>query len=151
MRLENIIASEIMHISRRLFQRGARTMESMNIGVGQVPILELLKTNGTMTQRQIAEEIRVTPATICGTIKRMERTGLIRRTSMESDGRVTCISLTETGETLTEQARKAIEHARRNLLDGFSEEECAQLHSFIIRISENLTHTAQSENEELTQ
>lgn len=151
MKLENIIASEIMHISRRLFQRGARTMESMNIGVGQVPILELLKANGTMTQRQIAEEIRVTPATICGTIKRMERAGLIRRTSMESDGRVTCISLTETGDMLTEKAREAIEQAHRNLLSGFSREECAQLQGFISRISENLTRTAQSENEELTQ
>lgn len=151
MKLQNQIASEIMHISRQLFQRGARTMESMNIGVGQVPILELLKANGTMTQRQIAEKIRVTPATICGTIKRMERAGLIRRASMESDGRVTCISLTETGDLLTAKAREAIEHAHQNLLSGFSEEECVQLQGFINRISNNLTHSAQSENEELTQ
>ena len=74
--LENGIAFEVMHIYRRMLQRGSQAMERMNIGVGQVPILGLLSENGTMTQRQIAEKIRVTPATICGTMKRMEKAPL---------------------------------------------------------------------------
>lgn len=147
---ENSIAEEIMHVSRRLLQRGAQMMESMNIGVGQVPILKLLSDNGTMTQRQIAEEIRVTPATICGTIKRMERAGLIQRASTERDGRVTCISLTDEGRQRTEQAAKIIELSHRELLRGFSEEECRQMENFVRRMGENLTRVIGMTEEEQT-
>lgn len=145
---ENDIADEIMHVSRRLLQRGARMMESMNIGVGQAPILKLLSDNGTMTQRQIAEEIRVTPATICGTIKRMERAGLIQRASTERDGRVTCISLTDEGRERTEQALAVIELSHRELLSGFSEEECRQMQGFVRRMGENLVRAIGMAEEE---
>lgn len=147
--LENGIAGEIMHVYRRLLQRGAQTMESLNIGVGQAPILNLLKENGTMTQRQIAEEIRVTPATICGTIKRMERAGLIQRASNERDGRVTCISLTDEGCERARQALEVIQLSHKELLRGFSEEECRQLEKYVRRMGENLMRaigTAEEEN-----
>lgn len=127
-----------MHVSRRLLQRGAQMMENINIGVGQAPILKLLSDNEVMTQRQIAEEIRVTPATICGTIKRMERAGLIQRSSNEHDGRVTCISLTDEGRSRTEQATQIIELSHRELLRGFSEAECRQMQDFLQRMGENL-------------
>ena len=146
--LENSIAFEVMHIYRRLLQRGTQAMERMNIGVGQVPILKLLSDNGTMTQRQIAEEIRVTPATICGTIKRMERAGLICRASNEKDGRVTCISLTEEGRACTTEAMDAIEQSHREMLDGFSAEELRILLSFAARMSENLTRAVEAAEEE---
>ena len=147
---ENGIAEEIMHISRRLLQRGAQKMENMNIGVGQVPILKLLKENGTMTQRQIAEEIRVTPATICGTIKRMERAGLIQRASAENDGRVTCISLTDEGRERAERALAMIEHSYRELLRGFSDEELRQMQNFVRRMGENLVRVIGISEEEWT-
>jgi DNA-binding MarR family transcriptional regulator len=145
---ENEIAEEIMHVSRRLFQRGTQMMENMNIGVGQVPILKLLKDNGTMTQRQIAEEIRVTPATICGTIKRMERAGLIRRASAERDGRVTCISLTDEGRERAEQAMAMIELSHRELMHGFSREELQQMQNFVRRMGENLVRAIETVEEE---
>lgn len=145
---ESGIAEEIMHVSRRLFQRGAQMMENMNIGVGQVPILKLLAENGTMTQRQIAEEIRVTPATICGTIKRMERAGLIQRASAESDGRVTCISLTDEGRERAQQAMAMIERSHRELMHGFSDEELRQMQDFVRRMGENLVRAIGTSEEE---
>lgn len=147
---ENSIADEIMHVYRRLLQRSAQIMDSMNIGMGQVAILELLSRNGTMTQRQIADEIRVTPATICGTIKRMERAGLIRRASNERDGRVTCISLTEEGRQCTAQARTGAEQAHEEMLRGFTEEERRKLMDFVGRMGENLTHAVETAEEGLT-
>ena len=146
--IENGIANEIMHIYRRLLQRGTQAMERMNIGVGQVPILKLLSDNGTMTQRQIAEEIRVTPATICGTIKRMERAGLICRSADQLDGRVTCISLTGEGRQRTAQALEAIENAHRQMLSGFSDEELKTLSNFVLRMGENLVRAVETAEEE---
>ena len=85
--LRDEIATEIVHISRRLMQRTARAMESLNVGFGQAAILKVLSDHGEMAQRRLAEEIRVTPATVCGTLKRMERAGLIERSAAEGDAR----------------------------------------------------------------
>jgi len=148
--LENNIAFEVMHIYRRMLQRGSQAMERMNIGVGQVPILRLLSENGTMTQRQIAEETRVTPATICGTMKRMEKAGLIRRESNAKDGRVNCISLTEEGRERMTQAKAAIDQSHAEMLSGFSEEELRTLLGFVSRMGENLTRVADVPEEEGT-
>ena len=77
------IAAEIMHVSRQLVQRGVRAMGNLDIGIGQLPVLKLLSDNGAMTQGALAEEMHVTPATISGTVRRMERSGLICRTPAE--------------------------------------------------------------------
>ena len=146
--LENSIAFEVMHIYRRLLQRGSQAMERMNIGVGQVPILKLLSENETMTQRQIAEEIRVTPATIYGTMKRMEKAGLIHRETNEKDGRVNCISLTDDGRAKMIEAKVAIDQSHSEMLTGFNEEELCMLLNFVRRMGENLTRAVETTEEE---
>jgi len=143
--LENSIASELMLVSRQMLQRGSQFMEKLNIGVGQVPILKLLSMNGTMTQRQLADEIRVTPATVCGTLKRMERAGLIVRSTAEEDARVSRVCLTEEGEIRCRQALEALRCSHREMLRGFSQRECRQMADFMRRMSENLSHMMKDE------
>lgn len=145
--LENSIASEIMHVSRRLFQSGQKAMESLNIGVGQLPILKLVCAHEKLTQRQIAEQIRVTPATICGTLKRMERAGLVRRSAAEEDGRILYVSATDEGRLCCRKALEAIDGCYAKMLDGFSEEERRLLRDFAHRIGENLVRSLEDADE----
>ena len=147
--LRNEIAVEIMHAARRLMQCMSRTMEELNVGMGQIPILQLLREKGMMTQRQLAEEIRVTPATICGTIKRMEKAGLIRRTTAKEDARVSCVSLTEEGQNCISRADAMIEEPYREMMAGFSEDECRMMRDFARRIGKNLTRSVERADEEL--
>lgn len=147
---ENGIAAELMHAHRRLLQYSTQVMEAMNIGVGQVIILKLLKEKGTMTQRQIADESRVTPATICGTLKRMERAGLIHRKPDQRDARVSRVTLTEEGAALCDRAIQAMQETGENMLNGFSEAESKQLHSLLLRVSGNLLTAMERNNEVLT-
>lgn len=136
--LEKDIASEMMHVSRKLLRRSVQAMEALNIGVGQLPILRLLWEEGTLTQRQLAEKIRVTPATICGTVKRMEKSGLICRSASKEDARVSRVSMTEEGRLRYEQAATAMGLPYGEMLAGFTERECRQLQDFIRRMGENL-------------
>lgn len=145
--LENQIASEMVHVSRQMIRKGAQAMESLSIGMGQLPILKLLSDNGTMTQRRISEEIRVTPATICGTIKRMERSGLVKRSTAEADGRVSCVSLTADGAERCARAFEVIGDSYATMLGGFSDDECRQLLGFIRRMGENLTQSMEDADE----
>ena len=143
--LDIAIADEIMHVSRRLLQRGTRVIDDMGIGVGQVPILKLLSIHGVMTQRQIADKIRVTPATICGTLKRMERAELIDRRQAAEDGRVIHVCLTEKGRRCSETAREALRLPYSEMLSGFTVSEREHLLNYFRRMGENLAHTCKDE------
>ena len=148
--LRDEIATEIMHVARRLMQRTSHAMERQGVGMGQIPILKLLDENGTMTQRQLAEEIRVTPATICGTLKRMERAGLVRRTQAREDARVSCVSLTEEGKACVRKVEAIIEQRYDDMMAGFSEEECRLMCNFARRMGENLMRSMGHAEEEQT-
>ena len=136
--LKSGIATEMMHVHRQLMQYGSRAMEKLNIGVGQMPILLLLDERKTMTQRQIAEEIRVTPATICGTLKRMEKNGFIIRTPDENDARISRVQLTEAGKAQCEHARRIFDETCRQMLSCLDDDSIARLSSLLTRIQDHL-------------
>lgn len=141
------IAAEIMHVSRQLVQRGVRAMGNLDIGIGQLPVLKLLSDNGAMTQGALAEEMHVTPATISGTVRRMERSGLICRTPAEMDGRSLYVSLTEKGRARCGEAVAAMELPYDEMFAGFSEDECRLARDFVHRMAENLSRETEESGE----
>lgn len=148
--IERGIASELLHAQRRLLQRGAQILEAQNISIGQAAILKILKEKGPMTQRELAAETRVTPATICGTLKRMEKAGLINRETAESDGRATNVSLTEDGTVGCKNALAAIRHIHEEMLTGFTDEECELFQQLIRRMGDNLLRAIEANTEGCT-
>ena len=91
-------------VTRNRFQLSELLLDRMGIGPGQMPILGELRWHGEMTQRQLAEHTHVTAATISGTLKRMERAGLVYRTDDEKDARISIVRLTDEGKERGEQA-----------------------------------------------
>ena len=145
--LRDEIATEIVHISRRLMQRTARARESLNVGFGQAVILKVLSDHGEMAQRRLAEEIRVTPATVCGTLKRMERAGLIERSAAEGDARVSLVRLSAEGQRRFAEASSAIERTYCEMLSGFSDDECRLILGVARRMGQNLTGGAEEQTD----
>ncbi len=141
------IATEIMHISRQLIRRAMRAMGSLDIGVGQLPVLKLLSDNGTMTQGALAEEMHVTPATVSGTVRRMERSGLVCRAPAEMDGRIVYVRLTDKGATRCQEATDAMELPYDEMFAGFSADECRLARDFVRRMAENLSREAEEQDE----
>ena len=132
------IAVEIMRVSRQHFQQCARVLEDLEIGVGHVPVLSLLMQNNVMPQRELATAIHVTPATMSGTLKRMERDGLVTRSVDEKDARVTLVRLSVRGRELCNQALEYFCGRSSILVRGFSPDEIDVLHGFVRRMWQNL-------------
>ena len=132
------VGRALVHTSRRRFQLCELLLERLGIGPGQMPVLGELSRHKKLTQRALAEYTHVTAATISGTLKRMERAGLIRRSEDESDARVSIVELTEKGTAYTEEALRRFTETDTDMLSGFSEEELAQLLGFLNRMHENV-------------
>lgn len=123
---------------RRRFQLSEMLLERMGVGPGQVPILSELKHHSEMTQRELAEHTHVTAATISGTLKRMERAGIVYRTDDTRDARVSIVRLTDTGKKLVDEAWQLFYRTDMDMLSGFSDDECEQMLNYFARMRENV-------------
>lgn len=80
-------------------------------------ILSILKKDGSITQRQLTEQLGIQPGSASEVLGKLEAAGLILRTPSEEDRRTTTVSLTEEG------AAKAGETHRSPLFSCLTEEE----------------------------
>ncbi len=104
-------------------------------------ILFVLKheINDTLaSQKEIADLIGISPATVAISIKRMERSGLIQKVADPNDLRRNLITITEKGLTLLAECEKAIDDIDVGMFKGFSSEERQLLKTFYMKMIHNL-------------
>ncbi|HEU0075321.1 MAG TPA: MarR family transcriptional regulator [Dehalococcoidia bacterium] len=94
--------------------------------------------NGTLTQREIRHDVRVTAPNISQLIDALERDGMVQRKVGQKDRRVTYVELTPKGWQLADALVPAMARLMSNSLDGFTDEEKARFHEFLIRFRRNV-------------
>ena len=131
---------EISCLKRRLI---TRRLQSEDIHPGQPPLLFILKKLGPCNQRDLARELHHSPPTIAVSLKRMERSGLIRRVPDPDDLRYKRIELTSHGIQAAEAAENALHGLYECQFSDFSEEEFLQVLQYFQRIRQNLFQSVQ--------
>ena len=142
------VGRALTHTARRHFQLCEQRLEELGIGAGQMPVLGELARHKKMTQRELAEHTHVTAATISGTLKRMERADLIKRSEDESDARVSIVELTEKGLNCSDEAVRLFVETDTSMLKGFNEDELKMLLDFLNRMHSNLRQSLEQTNDE---
>jgi len=113
-------------------------LKPLGFGVGYLPALVALKNGRAETQRDLARFAKIEQPSMAQMLVRMERDGLIRRTPDPADGRSSLVSLTETAEARLPDACAVLFQGNREALDGFTDEETAQLVALLTRLNANL-------------
>ncbi len=109
--------------------------------VGQPFILFMLRDQGDgadWDQKQFAEALGVSPATVAISIKRMERAELVTRIPDPRDLRRNRIAITEKGHRLVDDCIRAFRHVDMGMFRGFSLEERKELAGYYHRMVRNL-------------
>ena len=132
------IVRQMIWMSRKHFQLNSTLLEETGLGSGQVPVLMELTRGGQLRQKELAERVHVTPATMSGLLKRMERSGFIRRTTDENDARVSLVELTEEGKAQCQVARQFFDQTCHEILDGLDTESLLQLKQLLDRVQNHL-------------
>ena len=141
------MAMVISGISRMHYKLCSQRLEALGIGVGQVPVfMVLVHHNEPVMQHEIAEYVHVTPATVSGTLKRMERDGLVVRTADPRDARISRVTLSEKGRELSREAFSCFSNSSYDMFKGFSSEELEQFDAMVQRITDNLAGELQEED-----
>jgi DNA-binding MarR family transcriptional regulator len=91
-----------------------------------------------VTQKQLADWLGVAPPTVAVSIKRMEKSGLVRKTANRDDLRENYIEITDYGLQLTDQYERVARHLYSHMFRDFEQEELEQLYGFFQRLIANM-------------
>lgn len=102
-------------------------------------MLARVSRNGAFdSQRELAEGLRVSPATVTASLKSLEKQGCIVRAAGEGDMRKKRIMITDMGREVTEKCGRAFAAIDEAMYAGFSPDELDRLSDYFTRITENL-------------
>ncbi len=115
-----------------------RMVERLGLYYGQPFMLMTLLRSGEISQKELSRMMHNTPASVAVSVKRMEKAGMLTKTTDENDLRVNKITLTEKGEEMAVKCRDSFCFVDEQMTKGFSEEELKTLENFYERMIQNL-------------
>ncbi len=122
----------------KLLKRLATQREEIGVYYSQFPVIDSICRNDGCTQKELADMLMVSPASIAVSAKRLEKSGLITRKTDEANARCNRLSITKSGMEISEKCREAFEKIDSKSFDGFSDEELDDFVSYLDRIIVNL-------------
>ena len=90
------------------------------------------------SQKRLAEQLHVSPATVAVSLKSLERGGYVRKEPDPTDARRNQVYITDKGQRAVARCVRVFETVDRQILAGFSPEELERLAGYHRRMLENL-------------
>ena len=120
-----------------------KTMVQAEIYAAQHRILGILNHKPEMSQKEIADVMEVSTATVAVTLKKMEKSGYVVKKMDDTDNRINKIKLTEKGTQLLYQGFDIMNRIDQDTVRDFTEEELALFASFMERYLRRLNEMAE--------
>ncbi len=137
-RLSTTIGYLLAHVCKAHHFRVRTLLHRIGLYRGQQFVLCALWREEGVTHSELADRLRVHPATVTNALKRMERTGFLERRPDREDQRVSRVYLTDTGREIRGAVERVWAELEEQTFAGFSEEELETLEHLLDRIYENL-------------
>lgn len=117
--------------------------------VGSPMILFILDHHGDRgeiaSQRELAQALRVSPATIANSLKSLERLGYVEKRPDEQDNRRNRVIITEKGKAAVQQCFQVFCEIDRRMMEGLTEQEQDDLNRLHHKMLENLSGETKNE------
>lgn len=128
MRPANNIGYLLNHVAFVLGRQADQVLqERLGIGLSQFKIMRTLEGSPHIQQKQIAERLGQTEASISRQMKLLEEQGLLNNTVNPANRREHIIRLTPRGERYTEQAMEVLATFQAPVLDTMDEKQKASM------------------------
>lgn len=105
---------------------------------GQPPLLFQLEREDGQSQKNLAEQLQRSPATVTVMLKRMETSGYVRREADPKDLRSLRVYLTDQGRSALQELREVIQELEQQAQKDFTPEESRIMPLLAQRMLQNL-------------
>ncbi|RYF34280.1 MAG: MarR family transcriptional regulator [Cytophagaceae bacterium] len=134
----------IYRVARLFVKIIDQRLKPHQVASGQIPVLILLSKAGPMTQVDLAKANEVEQPSMAQMLGRMERDGLIHRSSDPEDGRRSLIHLTVVSEALISKVTQSLMEVNEQAYKGFTEDERAKFMKMLSLVIANLEEMAET-------
>lgn len=113
--------------------------EEFGLYFGQMPVLDFVFDHPGCTQVEIANFLRVSPASIALSTKRLQKAGYLLKEVDNDNLRCKRLFLSEAGDRVRRLSRERLDLMDERMFTGFSAEEIRLFESLVDRATMNLT------------
>lgn len=129
----------VLGITSHRAQNMAREMyQEFDMNRSFASVLFMLGRKESMSQKELAGHLNVTPPSITSLIQKMEKTGHITRKPDDNDQRMMRLSLTEKGRSCIQSVKEVADRMEEILFEGMTMEERLLFRRLVLQINENL-------------
>lgn len=115
-----------------------RYFQSIGLFNGNPAMLFHIGKTPGLTQKELAEQMDISPACVAISVKRLIGAGMVERRRDDKDGRIVHLFLTEKGRQMDVACSHGRDFMVQSLYDGLSGEELRQLYGLLGRMTENM-------------
>ena len=123
-----------LHLHRQLM---GKLLSGPDSHPGQAFCLRMLAANDGITQRDLAEAMRLSRPAVTTMLQRMQKSGLINRRPDETDQRLMRVYLTDDGRVLAAQMRETFATYISSAFDSMSANDRRELERLLGIVAEN--------------
>jgi DNA-binding MarR family transcriptional regulator len=136
--VEDMLSYLLRSISMKYRHYAYNVLVKDRWGVSQDLAIYHIAQNKKISQKELANKLNITPASVSVIVHRMESEGLLVRLRDEKDGRQVNLSLTEKGQSLVSKVRNSWSEIQEKITIGIHESEKATLLHLLQKVERNL-------------
>ena len=125
----------LMH---KMMNRAKDMYREFDLNKSQAGILFTLHHSDSMSQKELAARLNVTPPSITSSIQKMEKEGYLTRHPDPADQRIMRLTLTEKGESCIKGVYAVAEQMEGLMFRGMTREEIMLFKRLLFQIRDNL-------------
>lgn len=121
------------------FNKSLASFDELGVHPGQCHMITLLSKFPGKSQKELADILRIKPATMTIMIKKLEKAELVERIPDEEDQRILRVNLTKKGHDLFEKMDKINKKMQNDFFKDFTEEELDTFYNLLDKIESNIS------------
>ena len=130
-----MLIHQVAHLAK---YQTLKEMESCGLKPNQAGILFVLRSEGGLSQRELAKRMGVTPPSMTAALKKMEKQGYVLREQDEKDQRITRIRISDQGIECLNGLQHMMRNLEKRLYEGISAEERQEMKETLLKMRENV-------------
>jgi DNA-binding MarR family transcriptional regulator len=130
----------LLEIASRLAEGMAADAETRGLTVARAEVVWVLAHRGPMRQRDLAEELRVSPRNVTGLLDSLEATGFVVRRQHPQDRRAVLVELTDNGREVSADLRSEFPRFANWLFESLDGTELDVLVALEAKLLDRLRH-----------
>lgn len=127
-----------LQVIRLHYQRTHVMLDKIGVYPGQPPMLFTLFHKDGQSQKELANKLKIQPATITVMLKRMEKAGLVERRQDKEDQRIWRVHITEEGRKICAEVNEILKDIDEEMFKNFADEEKILLRRLFMQMRDNL-------------